>query len=245
MNNEKRIILLKCMMIIFLIFLPSLINAVNALLTIEPNIILNRQFNFKLNIFSAISSSVNSFQVSFPIILLIIIGNDSFKNYGFNKIRIKHLTISLFRLAGINISVLIAFRIVNIIFNGGFNSEEFTNDTIKKIFNSESNNIHMIIINIIPIMFMAFTEELCFRSYLYINLNKLIINKYTCMIIINLLFSICHIYQGIIPSIQLFIFGLILSIEFEKNNNIFTIAIFHSLNNIYAFLIKEIIRMFY
>jgi membrane protease YdiL (CAAX protease family) len=98
------------------------------------------------------------------------------------------------------------------------------------------NSIIMISLQLIPMAIAAFAEELCFRSYLYKNLNKLIGNKLLCIIIINIAFALCHIYQGIIGVISAFILGMALSLEFKKRGSIFTISLFHLLRNIISII---------
>ncbi|MDR1182724.1 MAG: CPBP family intramembrane metalloprotease [Bacteroidales bacterium] len=65
----------------------------------------------------------------------------------------------------------------------------------------------------------AFTEELCFRSYFYNNINKIIQNKWVCIIMANLLFSFGHIYQGIYGCIYSFVLGMLMSVEYKNRNN--------------------------
>jgi membrane protease YdiL (CAAX protease family) len=111
------------------------------------------------------------------------------------------------------------------------------NSTTEFNINIRKSNILLFILSIIPIFLGAFTEELCFRSYFYNNLNKIIQNEWVCIIITNLLFSLGHIYQGIYGCIYSFVLGIVMSIEYKRRNNIYTIIIFHMITNVYAFAI--------
>ncbi|MDR1127445.1 MAG: CPBP family intramembrane metalloprotease [Treponema sp.] len=106
------------------------------------------------------------------------------------------------------------------------------NDTIKFNIEIRKSNISLFILCIIPLFLSAFTEELCFRSYFYNNINKIIQNKWVCIIITNLLFSFGHIYQGIYGCIYSFVLGMLMSIEYKNRNNIYTIIIFHMVMNV-------------
>jgi len=237
MNKNKTILLLKCSLVVFLMFLPSFFSSVVVFFDNDENNILFSSFNFDLGINSALSWLIHSIQVSLPIILLIMVSNESFKEYGFNKISIKEFILSLFRLTGLTIGFsLIVGIIIGCIYL--LTPINLDNNIIEKVLAQEKNSPSIILINVIPMALVVFSEELCFRSYFYINLNKLLKNKWVCIIIINLLFSICHLYQGLIAVMGTFAIGLAFSVEFKKYNNIYTIAIFHLIRNIIALIVR-------
>jgi membrane protease YdiL (CAAX protease family) len=233
MKNRNAI--LRCILILFLFCVPNYFLAFRIFLNGQNIYFNNYIFNF--NIFSTLMSFVKVFQYGLPIIILMILTNESFEEYGFNKISLNNLFISLLRILGLTILFLIGFGIII----GLLFYKKIDYENISKILEKENNTALMILINIIPITLLAFVEELYFRSYLYKNLNKIIENKWVCIIIVNFLFGIGHISQGIIPTFGTFITGLVFSIEFKKHNNIYTISIFHALRNIISFILRTIL----
>jgi membrane protease YdiL (CAAX protease family) len=109
---------------------------------------------------------------------------------------------------------------------------------ILELVEQENNTGKMILINLIPLILMAFAEEVCFRSFLYRNLCTIVKKKWICIIFVNLLFGAGHIYQGLMGVLGTFVIGIVFSIEFEKHNNIYTISIFHALRNIIDLIIR-------
>jgi membrane protease YdiL (CAAX protease family) len=180
--------------------------------------------------------SVTSLQISFPIIFIIILSKEPFNEYGFNKISKKTFVLAILRqflsFIGIMIIIGIVITVIQYIFE-----LNLQNNTMKFNIEIKRNNIFLFILSIIPLFLSAFTEELCFRSYFYNNINKIIQNKWVCIIITNLLFSFGHIYQGIYGCIYSFVLGVVMSIEYKNRNNIYTIIIFHMITNVYAFAI--------
>jgi membrane protease YdiL (CAAX protease family) len=220
-------------------FFPNLFNSIEYLINENQESTLFSFYNFNLGIYSSLSWLIISIQVSFPIILLLIVGNESLKEYGFNTFSIKDFIKSFVRL----LSSMLCFLIVaGMIYSYIIPSiyKNFDANIIHQSIYNEKNSTLMIIINIVPMALIAFSEELCFRSYFYINLNKLLNNRWVCIIISNLLFSIPHIYQGIMAVVMAFFMGIIFSMEFKKYNNIYTITIFHTIWNIIILIIRTI-----
>jgi membrane protease YdiL (CAAX protease family) len=230
----NKTVILKCFFVVFLVFIPSLFFSLTALLNNGQSVIVN-YFNFNLGVRSALSWLMQSFQYGFPVLVLLFLTNESFADYGFNKISIKEWFKSLFRLLGLSILFSIILSIIVMLMMSFF--KDFNYEDFYKLIGSRKNSIFAFSLNLIPIVLIAFTEELCFRSYLYINLNKIIKNKWICIMIVNLLFGICHIYQGLIGVIGTFFIGIIFSIEFKNHKNIYTISVFHALRNITTFIL--------
>jgi hypothetical protein len=236
MRNKSAI--LKCLFVLFLVFVPSLFFSLATLFNNGQNIVVNF-YNFNLGIRSALSWLIQSFQCGFPVLALIALTNESFADYGFNKISAKEWLKSLFRLLGLTVLSSIVLGIIAMlimIFSKDFNYEDFY-----ELVSREKNSIAAISLNLIPMTLLAFTEELCFRSYLYVNLNKIIENKWVCIIVVNILFGICHIYQGLIGVVGTFFVGIIFSIEFKNHKNIYTISVFHALRNAVALVMRTMI----
>jgi membrane protease YdiL (CAAX protease family) len=225
-------------MVLFLMVIPNLFNSFVSILNEKPNNIFLPFYVFDLGIYSTLSWLIKSLQVSFPVLLLIYINNESFSEYGFNKITVKNLCKSLIRLLGLTLLFLIALIIIIVIIMAIFYGNNYTEmiEKSEQLIKKANNSPSMILLNIVSIILMAFTEELCFRSYLYINLNKIIKNKWMCIILINILFASYHIYQGIMAVMTAFVMGLVFSIEFKRHNNIYSISIFHTLRNIISFI---------
>jgi len=234
MKNRNAI--LRCLFVIFLLCIPSYFAAFRIFLNSDGNIFFDN-YSFTLDFNSALIRLIQVFECGLPVIILMILTNDSFEEYGFNKISLKDLLKSLLRILGLTLLFLIAFGIIIRLFF----YKEINHEIIFKLLEEENNNTLMILVNLVPIILMAFVEELNFRSFLYKNLNKIIENKWICIIIVNILFGIGHIYQGIIAVLGTFIIGIVFSIEFKKHNNIYTISIFHALRNILAFVLRTIL----
>jgi membrane protease YdiL (CAAX protease family) len=231
MNKERAFLLSKCFLIIFLIIIPSTFIPLANLIGNTDNINWRIDFISKITINNLLSMVVTSLQVSFPIIFIIILSKEPFNEYGFNKISKKDFVLSILRqlLKFIGIMIIIGIVITVIQYILKLNLQ---NDTIKFNIEIRKNNIFLFILCIIPLFLSAFTEELCFRSYFYNNINKIIQNKWVCIIITNLLFSLGHIYQGIYGCIYSFVLGILMSIEYKNKNNIYTIIIFHMIMNV-------------
>jgi len=233
---KNRDALLRCIFVIFLLCVPSIFASFKIFLNSSNNIFFSN-YVFTLDLNSALIELVQVFQYSLPVIILIILTNESFKEYGFNKVSFKDLLKSLLRLSGLTILFSIGSGIIIGLFL--YKKENYLD--IFKLFKEENNSNLMILINLVPTILLAFIEELYFRSFLYKNLNKIIENKWICMVIVNILFGIGHIYQGIIAVFITFFYGIINSIEFKKHNNLYTISIFHALRNIFAFVLRTIL----
>jgi membrane protease YdiL (CAAX protease family) len=234
MKNKNAI--LRCLFVLFLFCVPSYLAAFKIYLSSDGNIFLSN-YSFTLDYKTALISFIQVFQYGLPIIILMILTNDSFEEYGFNKVSLIDLLKSLLRMFGLTLLFLIAFGIiVGLLFYKKMDSEN-----IFMSLEKENNTTLMILLNLVPIILLAFIEELYFRSFLYKNLNKIIEKKWICIIIVNILFGIGHIYQGIIAMFGTFIIGMVLSIEFKKHNNIYTISIFHALRNVMAFVLRSIL----
>ena len=233
---KNRDALLRCIFVIFLLCVPSIFASFKIFLNSSNNIFFSN-YVFTLDLNSALIELVQVFQYSLPVIILIILTNESFKEYGFNKVSFKDLLKSLLRLSGLTILFSIGSGIIIGLFL--YKKENYLD--IFKLFKEENNSNLMILINLVPTILLAFIEELYFRSFLYKNLNKIIEKKWICIIIVNILFGIGHIYQGIIAMFGTFIIGIVLSIEFKKHNNIYTISLFHALRNVLAFVLRTIL----
>jgi membrane protease YdiL (CAAX protease family) len=238
-DKEKRINILKCLLVVLVVVIPSTFRAITALLTEDPKNISFNYYNFDLGVYSALSWLIMSLQFAFPVLLVILISNESFKDYGFNKISLKDAAKALLRLFLIILGpplviVIISVCIQLLFFNG------IVYDIFNEILFNEKITIKMFLINILPIILASFAEEICFRSFLYTNLNKLFKAKWVCILITSLLFSGYHIYQGIAGVIYAFFFGIICGIEYKNHKNIYTIGIFHAVKNIISFAIRVI-----
>jgi membrane protease YdiL (CAAX protease family) len=236
MNNKKAFLVSKCLLVIFLIIIPGTFIPLVNLIGNTDNIKWTIDFYSKMTINNLLSMVVTSLQISFPIIFIIILSKESFKEYGFNKISKKDLALSILRQLLSFIGIMVVIGIVIIVIQYIFKLN-LINDTTKFNIEIRKSNIFLFILSIIPLFLGAFTEELCFRSYFYNNINKIIQNKWVCIIITNLLFSSGHIYQGIYGCIYSFILGMVMNIEYKNRNNIYTIIIFHMITNVYAFAI--------
>jgi membrane protease YdiL (CAAX protease family) len=240
MNKEKAFLLSKCFLIIFLIIIPSTFIPLVNLIVNTGNINWRIDFYSKMTMNNLLSMIVTSLQVSFPIIFIMILSKEPFNEYGFNKISKKDFVLAIIRqilnFIGIMIVIGIVITVIQYIFE-----LNLQNDTIKFNIEIKRNNIFLFILSIIPLFLSAFTEELCFRSYFYNNINKIIQNKWVCIIITNLLFSFGHIYQGIYGCIYSLVLGIVMSIEYKNKNNIYTLIIFHMLINVYTFAISLLV----
>jgi membrane protease YdiL (CAAX protease family) len=239
-NMKNRDAILRCLFVIFLFCVPSYLAAFKIFLSSNENNFLSN-YSFTLDFYSVLIMFIQVLQYGLPIIILMILTNDSFEEYGFNKVSLKDLLKSLLRMLGLTLLFLIIFGIIVGIIIGLLLYKEMNYENIFTSLEKENNNTLMILLNLVPITLLAFIEELYFRSYLYKNLNKIIENKWICIITVNILFGIGHIYQGIIAMFGTFIIGLVLSIEFKKHNNIYTISIFHALRNVLAFVLRTIL----
>jgi len=239
MDKEKRINILKCLLVLLVAVIPSTFRAITSYLKEDPEKIFINYYNFDLGIYSALSWLIMALQFAFPVLLVIIISNESFQDYGFNKISIKNAAKALLRLFlfifGPPLVLAIICAGLLLVF---FNYVDY--DIFKGILFKERIPVQMFLINILPIILVSFTEEICFRSFLYTNLNKIFKAKWVCILITNLLFSVCHIYQGIAGVIFAFFFGVVCGIEYKNHKNIYTIGIFHAIRNIIAFAIRVI-----
>jgi membrane protease YdiL (CAAX protease family) len=237
MNKERAFLLSKCFLIIFLIIIPSIFVQLVNLIRNTDNINWNIDFYSKMTINNLLSMVVTSLQVSFPIIFIIILSKEPLNEYGFNRISKKDFVLSIVRQLLHFIGIMIIVGIVIIIIQCIFKLN-LLNNTTKLNIKIRKNNIFLFILSIIPLFLSAFTEELCFRSYFYNNINKIIKNEWMCIIITNLLFSFGHIYQGIYGCIYSFVLGIVMNIEYKNRNNIYTIIIFHMITNVYTFAIR-------
>ncbi|QQO10607.1 CPBP family intramembrane glutamic endopeptidase [Breznakiella homolactica] len=229
MRNEKAVILLKCLLIVFIMVVPNLFSSAYALQNNYQDLLA-----FELNGYSALSWLIMAVQVSFPVLLLIFISGESFAFYGFTKIKLKEFIFSLLRLVALFLVFLFIIGLISNVIES-ISGKEADADVMENQFKIGGSNVVMILLNIVPIILMAFTEELCFRSYLFLNLRKIIKNEWVCIIICNVLFSIYHIYQGIASTILVFFIGLVFSMEFRKHKNIYTITTIHAFWNIIMF----------
>jgi hypothetical protein len=148
-------------------FIPSLFDSVNAILNSGQNNILFSIYSFNLGMYSALSWLVKAIEISFPILLLIMISNESFYDYGFNKISARDFILSLLRIFGLTAVISIIIGVINFGINI-INNNGFSYDLLEKSFINEKTNLLMVFFNALPILSIVFTEELCFRSYLYV-----------------------------------------------------------------------------
>jgi membrane protease YdiL (CAAX protease family) len=239
MNKKTIFSLSKCLLAIFLIIVPGtfiqFVNVITNINTVKWNV----DYFSKLSMYQLLSMVVVSLQISFPMIFIIGLSKESFNEYGFNKIEKKEFVVSILRLflnyivimfiIGIIIAIIQYILKINLI-----------NTVTEYDIRDRKSNISLFVLSIVPLFLSAFTEELCFRSYFYNNLNKIIQNKWMCIIITNILFSLGHIYQGVYGCIYSFALGMAMSIEYKNKNNIYTIIIFHLIMNICSFAIRLI-----
>jgi membrane protease YdiL (CAAX protease family) len=239
-NNEKKFAILKCLVVLFLIFLPSLYTNIITISGMERyNYIFDSSVNAQITMSHIFSWLVHSLQILIPLLVIILISKEAFKDYGFSKPGIKVFFIGQARILLVFLCFLFILGIALVVVllkNSGL-MEELVEKTAGLRLGQHTNSGAMILLSVIPLLLSALMEELCFRSYLYKNINKLISNKWVCVSISCLLFSALHIYQGIFGAIGAFILGFALSIEFKKSNNIYIVTVFHFLKNISAFLL--------
>ena len=122
-------------------------------------------------------------------------------------------------------------------------------------FNSESQKIIMTpqekILNSIQIVILCFYEEILYRMYLNFSLNKLfnflskkfikktIQQKFidiTTIFLVAILFSLAHLYSGILNVVFALIASLVFSLIYKNTKNIIFPIITHVLYNILIFL---------
>jgi len=226
---KNRGALLKCLFVIVLFCVPQFYTNFKTFMESSQKDYTYYVFTFDFD--DALKDLVKVIRYTLPVIILIILTNESFAEYGFNKITVKELLKSLLRLFCLTLIFSIVFRLFDLRLNQKFNYGYIFN-----LPKEEKNTTLLIVIHLLLTFLMAFEEELLFRSFLYKSLNKIIENKWICVIIVSILFGIVHIYQGIIPVFITFALGLIFGIEFKKHNNIYTVSIFHALRNIYVFM---------
>lgn len=76
----------------------------------------------------------------------------------------------------------------------------------------------------------AFGEELLFRSFMFSQLQRILGNKKTLMVLITaVLFAIPHMYQGIAGIISTFVFGVLFGILYMRYQNLWVNVIVHGL----------------
>jgi len=226
---KNRNAILRCLFIIVLFCVPQSYTSFKVFLESSQKDFTYYNFIFDFN--DALRRLVQIIHYTLPVVILIILTNESFAEYGFNKVTVKELLKSLLRLFCLTLVFSIVFRLFDLRLNQKFNYGYIFN-----LSKEEKNTTLLIVIHLLLTFLLAFEEELLFRSFFYKNLNKIIGKKWICVIIVNIFFGIIHIYQGIIPVLITFTLGIIFSIEFKKHNNIYTVSIFHALRNLYVFM---------
>ena len=133
----------------------------------------------------------------------------------------KNLIISKKRkiLAG---SVILCFLIIKIVFVI-YAKQRLTSDSLTR-FN---------IFAFVSYCLSGFAEELLFRFLIYSKILKKYLYKIFSIIIVSLLFAICH-GQLNLTLIPLFLMGLLYTILYEIWPNFFVIGLFHSLWNVFS-----------
>lgn len=137
--------------------------------------------------------------------------------------------------------ISLIFQQVSIFFGINFDNQKIIMSSTEKIVNS------------IQILILCIYEEVLYRMYLYFSLNKVfsfITDKFLwqnkffeknivdllSIFLVAVLFSLAHLYAGIIHVIFAFLASLIFSIVYKKTKNIIFPIISHTLYNMLIFL---------
>ena len=137
--------------------------------------------------------------------------------------------------------ISLIFQQVSIFFGINFDNQKIIMSSTEKIVNS------------IQILILCIYEEVLYRMYLYFSLNKVfsfITDKFLwqnkifeknivdllSIFLVAVLFSLAHLYAGIIHVIFAFLASLIFSIVYKKTKNIIFPIISHVLYNMLIFL---------
>ena len=177
-SKENIITVFEIILIICLIVLPNLYYSSISLLFSNldsENLLFGNMFNRRnlISLNSYIWLIIHSLQVLIPVLFIIYIKNEDFKDYGFIKINIGNIIKGLFHILLIYIIVLIVFAILFgviitfLFFNnlvGDLNNKIF--DNFKNI-QKEKINVIIIILFLLPLLLNSITEELVFRSFLF------------------------------------------------------------------------------
>lgn len=82
----------------------------------------------------------------------------------------------------------------------------------------------------------GFAEELVIRGYLLSQLEKLLNSTWQAVLIPTLLFTSYHVYQGIGGTIDVAIYGILMSVAFCTLRRIWPLVLAHAFSNIIGFL---------
>ena len=180
-------------------------------------------FDFILNphIQNKLIANLTSYIASLIFIILFVryLENNSLKTLGFKDSKIVKSVISGFNLALLSLIVIIGilFLLTNISFN------------ILK-----DNNYKIVVVLIFLFGIQGFTEELIFRGYL---MNRIAASKgkWWGVYINSLFFLIFHIKNpsvSYISSVNIYIFGVVLSLIFWYTDNIWIVGALHGAWNV-------------
>ena len=82
----------------------------------------------------------------------------------------------------------------------------------------------------------AFAEELVYRGYLIVRLERLFRSTSLAVLITTALFASYHLYQGLIPALGIAAGGLVYAISFCSMRRLWPLCITHTLHNLAVYL---------
>ncbi len=177
----------------------------------------------------------------FSIIIILTILRFFIKNDIFWTI----LKLILALLISINFSINFNFQLKNVIFGillfilsviyFLFSSFVFNFQILKGLYKIKK---YYFLFRILAGLIAGISEEIIYRGFLVVFLNNFFENIFISSIISMFLFLIAHIpIWGILASIQISIWSIMLYIYFANTNDILALILAHSLNDIFFFIL--------
>jgi len=196
---------------------------------------LSQRSDIDATLFGNIVFHINYILLSFPQIFLLLyiikkIHTDDLSEYGITGFKISVFIPSLLTFVGTYGVLLFLFFSVSI----------FTGKAREILINPVNWKIEDP--RIFPLIFLTcivagYREELFFRAYLITNFKRSGLNTYYAVTISVVLFSMGHLYQGVVGFWGTALIGLYFSLIFLRCRNVHIIAIAHGLYNFTTLLL--------
>ena len=86
------------------------------------------------------------------------------------------------------------------------------------------------------IILSAFAEELVYRGYLIVRLERLFRSTSLAVLITTVMFASYHLYQGLIPAMGIAAGGLVYAVSFCSMRRLWPLCMAHALHNFIFYL---------
>jgi membrane protease YdiL (CAAX protease family) len=207
--------------VLSLCLIPGIYTAITSLIIPHPN-----RATEAHSIDTQFLSLIHSLQMVFPLLVIVVLSRESWRNFGIIRPR-----------CGVDIiggcAVWACVKSVSIVVHCILPASMFEHDIIS---HPKPGGIFHYLLLLMAICASVFAQELAVRGFLLTRLERLLKSTTGAIVISTILFGSYHVYQGLGSAISVTAAGLVYAIAFCMFRRLWPICISHAITNILFYI---------